>query len=246
MKLLKLLANLGYGSRREVEALFAQGQIRHSDGQILHEKSNADYADIRVNGTALDPAPGVVLMLNKPVGYTCSTTDPNQVIYDLLPPRFRARKPIIASIGRLDRQTSGLLLLSDDGALQHRITAPKKKIIKTYIAELAEALNPSQIAQMQAQFASGSLRLDGEDSPLLPAEMRALDAQHFAVALCEGRYHQVRRMFAACGAHVENLQRVRIGALDLRGASTDTLASGAWRVLTPDELALVFAPSSEA
>jgi 16S rRNA pseudouridine516 synthase len=154
-------------------------------------------------------------------------------VYDLLPPRFRLRNPIIAPIGRLDRPTSGLLLLTDDGQLQHRITAPKTHLPKSYIAELAHPLRGDEAAA----FASGTIMLDGEATPLRPADLSPISEKIARVVITEGRYHQVRRMFACVGNHVESLHREKIGQLDL-----GDLAEGAWRVLTADELGLVFHP----
>ncbi len=231
MKLLKMIGNLGYGSRREVQAMFDDGRICDLSGTILHAKSNCDASQLLLDGVRIDPPQGVVLMLHKPCGYTCSTRDPNQVVYDLLPPRFRLRNPIIAPIGRLDRPTSGLLLLTDDGQLQHRITAPKTHLAKSYLAELAQPLHGDE----QAVFASGTIMLDGEATPLRPASLSVISEKCARVVITEGRYHQVRRMFACVGNHVESLHREKIGQLGL-----GDLAPGAWRILTPDELALVF------
>ena len=231
MKLLKIIGNLGYGSRREVQAMFDNGRICDLSGTILHAKSNCDASELLLDGVRIDPPQGVVLMLHKPCGYTCSTRDPNQVVYDLLPQRFRLRNPIIAPIGRLDRPTSGLLLLTDDGQLQHRITAPKTHLPKSYIAELAQPLRGDE----QAAFASGTMMLDGEAMPLRPASLSVISETCVRVVITEGRYHQVRRMFACVGNHVESLHREKIGQLAL-----SDLAEGAWRVLTADELALVF------
>jgi 16S rRNA pseudouridine516 synthase len=230
VKLLKLIANLGYGTRREVAAMFADGLVRSANGAPLNEKSICEYAQIRLAGAALDPAPGSVLLMHKPCGYTCSTTDPKLVIYDLLPERFRLRSPIMACVGRLDRQTSGLLLLTDDGQLLHKITSPKTHLPKSYIAELAQPLEGHE-AEI---FASGTLMLEGETTPLRPAELHIISANCARVTISEGRYHQVRRMFAALGNHVETLHRSRIGGLEL-GA----LEPGQWRVLSASELRLV-------
>ena len=230
MKLLKLIANLGYGTRREVAVMFANGRIRSADGALLNEKSACEYAQIRIDGAALDPVPGSVLMMHKPCGYTCSTTDPKLVIYDLLPERFRLRSPIMASVGRLDRQTSGLLLLTDDGQLLHKITSPKTHLPKSYIAELAQPIEGHE-AEI---FASGTLMLEGEATPLRPAELHIISANCARITITEGRYHQVRRMFAAAGNHVDTLHRERVGGLEL-GA----LESGQWRVLSASELGLM-------
>ena len=114
-------------------------------------------------------------------------------------------------MGRLDKDTSGLLLLTDDGALLHRIISPRSEIPKSYRATLGAALRASE-AEI---FASGALMLEDEDKPLLPARLERLGPREARVTVTEGRYHQVRRMFAAIGNHVETLHRQRVGALNL-------------------------------
>jgi len=236
MKLIRLLSNLGYGSRKQVTLMLKNGWVTDVDGATLGVDDKVDltdaaaYARIRVDDEPLDPAPGMVLLLNKPLGYTCSTRDTGALIYDLLPPRFRERKPQLSSVGRLDRETSGLLLMTDDGVLLHRIISPKNHIPKVYEARLMQALCGDEIAL----FASGTLMLEGEQTPLAPVELSSLGDRQVRLVLTEGRYHQVRRMFAATGNHVEALQRVRLGDLSLEG-----LAEGGWRLLAAHELSRV-------
>jgi 16S rRNA pseudouridine516 synthase len=232
MKLLRLIANLGYGSRREVAAWFRDGRITDADGNALDEDTRIDPSQVRIDEEPLDPPPGLVVLLHKPVGYTCSTKDPGRLIYDLLPRRYRYRDPLLSPVGRLDRDTSGLLLLTDDGVLLHRIISPKSSIPKRYEATLAQDLRGDEAAI----FASGTLMLDGEKTPLLPAELEVVSPRSARLTLHEGRYHQVRRMFAATGNHVTALHRAAVGALTLDG-----LAPGEWRALAPDDIARVFA-----
>ena len=232
MKLVKLIANLGYGSRKQVAQLFRAGAITDAAGEVLYADDTVAHADIRIDGEPLDPPPGLALLLHKPVGVTCSTRDPGRVVYDLLPPRFRLRAPLLSTVGRLDRDTSGLLLLTDDGALLHRIVSPKAKLAKVYDATLAQDLRGDE----GALFASGTLLLDTETTPLAPATLEVIDPRHARLTLTEGRYHQVRRMFAAVGNHVEALHRRRIGGLELDG-----LAPGEWRVLDDADLRRLFA-----
>ncbi|WP_369914698.1 pseudouridine synthase [Xanthomonas sp. NCPPB 3005] len=236
MKLVKHLANLGYGSRKQVTLMFREGRITDADGEVLYADDRVEHAAIRVDGEALDPPPGLILALHKPVGYTCSTKDPGRIVYDLLPPRFRLRSPLLSTVGRLDRDTSGLLLMTDDGALLHRIVSPKSQLAKVYEATLAEDLRGDEAAQ----FASGTLLLDGETTPLLPVQLEVLGPRQARITLYEGRYHQARRMFAAVGNHVVALHRSRIGgfALDV------TLPAGQWRALDAAELAQVFGAGS--
>ena len=161
-------------------------------------------------------------MLNKPAGYTCSTKDPGQIVYELFPPRFRLRSPVISTVGRLDRDTTGLLLLTDDGALLHRIVHPKSGIAKVYEATLARDLR----GDTAKVFASGKLMLESEKEPLAPAALEVIGPRQARLTLTEGRYHQARRMFAAVGNHVEKLHRSRVGGLEL-----DDLPEGQWRIL---------------
>ncbi|MBS7457967.1 pseudouridine synthase [Coralloluteibacterium stylophorae] len=233
MKLLRHLANLGYGSRREVAALFRSGRVTDLAGQPLDEDDRRDHADVRLDGEPLDPAPGMVLMMHKPLGATCSTKDAGRLVYQLLPPRFRMRKPALSTVGRLDRDTSGLLLFTDDGTLLHRIISPRAEVSKRYAVTLAQDLRGDEAAL----FAAGTLMLDSEPTPLLPAALHVLEPRRALLDVTEGRYHQVRRMFAATGNHVLALERVAVGALTL-----GTLAPGSWRELAPEEVARVFQP----
>ena len=231
MKLVKLIANLGYGSRKDVMAMFREGLVTDAAGEVLYADDKVPFDTIRIDGAPLDPPAGMALMLHKPVGYTCSTKDPGRVIYDLLPPRFRLRSPLLSSVGRLDRDTSGLLLMTDDGTLLHRIVSPKARLAKVYEATLANDLRGDE-AEV---FASGTLMLESETTPLAPAQLHATDPRHAALTLTEGRYHQVRRMFAAVGNHVVALHRSRIGGLEL-----GDLPAGQWRLLDEADLQRLF------
>lgn len=231
MKLVKHLANLGYGSRKEVAWMFREGRVTDGSGEVLYADDVVPHAAIRVDGEALDPPQGLLLMLHKPIGVTCSTKDPGRVVYDLLPPRFRLRNPALSIVGRLDRDTSGLLLLTDDGQLLHRIIAPKSKLAKVYRATLAEDLRGDEVAL----FAGGTLMLDGEKTPLLPAELETIDPRNARLVLHEGRYHQARRMFAAVGNHVAALHRERVGGLAL-----GDLREGEWRMLDDSDRVVLF------
>lgn len=237
VRLDKLLANLGYGSRREIQTLARMGEIR-LDGATLSDAGERIAltpdlsARLTVEDEALDPLPGLCLLLHKPVGVTCSHKEAGPLVYGLLPERWRHRDPPLSTVGRLDKDTSGLLLLTDDGALLHRIISPKANVAKRYRVTLARALRGDE----KAALAAGTLMLDGEDRPLLPVAMETQDATHCAVTLTEGRYHQVRRMFAALGNHVEALHRDRVGGLDLPG----DLPAGEFHVLGEVEIAALF------
>lgn len=212
--------------------MFRDGRITDAEGRELDIDDVVEPQHVRVDGAPLDPAPGFILMLHKPAGYTCSTSDAGSLVYDLLPPRFRRRSPTLATVGRLDRDTTGLLLMTDDGALLHRIVAPRSHLEKVYEATLARDLR----ADAGAIFASGKLMLERERTPLAPALLEVLEPRRARVTVTEGRYHQVRRMFAAIGNHVEALHRSRVGGLTL-----GELPSGQWRPLASAEVAKLFA-----
>lgn len=242
MRLDRLLANLGYGSRRHIQSFVRAGEIM-LDGKTIEDASlkvalSPDLNErLRIAGLKLDPLPGVVLMMNKPVGVTCSHSDIGPLVYDLLPERWRIRKPPISTVGRLDKETSGLLLLTDDGKLLHRAISPKVKVEKRYLVTLARPLRGDEADVL----GSGTLMLESEVKPLLPAQMEVVSDPTeqqpvVTVTVTEGRYHQVRRMFAALGNHVEALHRDRFGGLLL----PDDLGVGQYRLLSEEEIAAIF------
>jgi 16S rRNA pseudouridine516 synthase len=232
----RLLANLGYGSRREVQALVAAGLVL-LDGQILlkadmHLPLAAKLSDrISIDGVPLDPPPPLSLIMHKPLGVVCSHREPGRSVYTLLPPRWGRRNPAISTVGRLDKETSGLLLLTDDGSLLHRIISPKANISKRYLVTLEQPMRGDE----GAIFASGNMLIEGESKPLLPAELQVIEPRQSWLTITEGRYHQVRRMFEATGNHVVALHRDRVGTLDL----PNDLGVGKYRLLTSDELRMV-------
>ena len=234
----RLLANLGYGSRREVTDLVARRQVV-LDGTPVKDAGAkiADAADLpgrlSVSGQPLDPPAPLTLLMHKPLDVVCSHREAGRSVYELLPPRWRARIPALSSIGRLDKDTSGLLLITDDGPFLHRVISPKSHVAKRYVATLARPLKGDEAAV----FSAGTLMLEGETDALAPAVLEPLGPTEARLTITEGRYHQVRRMFAAVGNHVVALHRDRIGGLDLPG----DLAAGAWRVLTAGEQAAIFA-----
>jgi 16S rRNA pseudouridine516 synthase len=238
LRLDRLLANLGYGSRREVQALVGAGLVMLDGAAVEEADGRIALADdlparMTVRGRPLDPLPGVVLMLHKPLGMTCSHKEAGALVYSVLPERWRRRDPAISTVGRLDKETSGLLLMTDDGGLLHRIISPKSNVAKRYVATLDRPLRGDEATL----FASGTLLLEGEAKPLLPAELEVLEPKLARLTIHEGRYHQVRRMFAATGNHVVALHRDRMGGLDLPA----DLEPGQYRALGPAEVATIFA-----
>ena len=234
----RLLANLGYGSRREVTALVAQRHVE-LDGVVIKDAGarialTPDLsARMTVTGRPLDPPAPLTLIMHKPLGVVCSHKEAGRSVYELLPLRWRARMPSLSTIGRLDKDTSGLLLITDDGAFLHQVISPRHHVAKCYVATLDRPLDGTE-AEV---FASGTLMLESETTPLSPALLEPLGEKLARLTITEGRYHQVRRMFAAVGNHVTALHRDRIGGLALPG----DLPSGEWRILSSEEQASIFA-----
>lgn len=237
MRLDRLLSNLGYGSRREMHALTAAGEIV-LDGAPLKD-ANARIAigpdlprRMTVMGRPIDPPPPMVILMHKPVGVVCSHKESDERVYDLLPGRWRVRDPALSSVGRLDKDTSGLLLITDNGDYLHRVISPRRHVQKSYIADLDRPLGGDE----GEIFASGQMMLEGEEKPLLPGRLEPLGERRARLIIEEGRYHQVRRMFAAVGNHVTALHRDRVGGLVLPG----DLEPGAYRVLDAADAEKVF------
>jgi 16S rRNA pseudouridine516 synthase len=222
----QLFSSLGYGSRREVRDWLKAGRIT-VDGQAAEDPgARVDPVSVRIDGAPIDhPAP-LLLVLHKPPGRVCSHDageGPN--VYGLLPERWRKRHPPVTSVGRLDKETTGLLLLTDRSDLVHRLTSPRHKVPRTYLATLDREPPPGA----EELFAAGGWVLPGEATPCAPAALRRLGDRLTELVIFEGRYHQVRRMFASQGCEVLGLHRTRFGDLDL-----GPLPEGHWAELPPD------------
>ena len=179
----QLLSSLGYCSRREArdwvddERIEVAGEIADDAGRKVSP------AEVRVDGESLDHPDGLLLLLHKPLGCVCShDAREGPSVYDLLPERWRRRNPGVTSIGRLDKDTSGLLLLTDQTALVHRLTSPKHKVPKVYRATVDRDLSP----ELVPLFANGTLRLDGEDQPCAPAELTLLAPRALRLGIPRG------------------------------------------------------------
>jgi len=225
----KLLANLGYGVRKDVSRWIKEGWIT-VDGKPAISPAQKVFPDqVRLEGEQLDHPDGLTIIYHKPLSAVCSRKEDGCLIYADFPERWIDRKPPLSSVGRLDKDTSGLLIVTDDGQLNHQLTSPKRHISKTYAVTLHQPLDGSEAAR----FASGALLLEDDDRPCLPAELSVSGNTEAVLVLHEGRYHQVRRMFAAIGNHVTALKRTHIGALSLQ--STE-LAAGEYITATPAAL----------
>lgn len=223
----KRLAATGRWSRSEAKALVIQGRVTRNGIQVNRPEEKVEETDLlAVDGQEMERGSALYLMLHKPAGVLSATQDREQkTALDLLPLEYQRRG--LFPVGRLDKDTEGLLLLTDDGELAHRLLAPKNAVEKVYFAQVEGELGPADVEAL----AEGLLLRDG--TVCLPARMELLEEGSAAlVILHEGKYHQVRRMLAARGAPVAYLKRLRMGDLRL----DEGLLPGQWRPLTEEEI----------
>ena len=223
LRLDRFLSEAGVASRRELKTIIRSGRVI-VNGSIIRNpetKINSDEVSVSIDGKPVYMQGRVVLMLNKPAGYVTSTNDPKErTVMELLPQEYRELFPI----GRLDKETEGLLLFTNDGDLGHRIISPRHNVEKEYFAVTEGQVDDSDVAA----FAEGILLRDGTEC--LPAELRPAE-NGCNIVIREGKYHQVRRMLASRGKPVIYLRRIRVGSLTLDG-----LQIGQWRMLTHEEI----------
>lgn len=233
----RLVASIGFGSRKEARALIRAGMVE-MDGQVVDDpfvefKTRPEV--ITVNGEEVPTVEKLYIMMDKPLDVECShNARDHQSIYDLLPDRFTAMG--LQSVGRLDADSSGLILLSNQGDFIHKVESPKKGYLKKYRVTLAREFTAEQKAELMK-----GVMLKDERRPVFARELSeeqvtAADGtvqNTVVISIGEGLYHQVRRMFAAVGNHVMTLSREAIGPVTM----DDTLGSGGWRFMTEEEVA---------
>lgn len=230
MRLDRLLANMGYGSRKEVRLMIRSKQVTVNDDIVRNqgEQVNPEKDIVKVNGEIVRYRKYIYLMLNKPKGYISATEDHrHRTVIDLLPKEYTHFQPF--PVGRLDIDTVGLLLLTNDGQLAHELTSPNKKIEKTYYAKINGVVNEDD----QQKFAQGVTLDDGyETKPGHLTIVKSSDISEIKLTITEGKFHQVKRMFAAVNKEVIYLQRIRMGNIVL----DESLELGKYRELTKEEL----------
>lgn len=219
----KLLSRLGYVDNRRDVARFLRERVVTTNGDAASAretrvKAKARPSDVRVDGEALEHASGMLIVMHKPAGVVCShDAREGANVFELLPARWRRRRPSVETVGRLDKDTTGLLLLTDDGALNHALTTPKKDVGKWYRVRTDRAI-PSEAVEA---FASGKLTLAGEDKPCKPARCEILGDTEARLRLTEGKFHQVKRMFAVFECVVVELHRESFGRLRLADVAVE-------------------------
>jgi 16S rRNA pseudouridine516 synthase len=231
MDLERILFSQGFGSRRQCRALIAEGRVAVAGAPCTDPGADIDDAaltsfDFEVDGTPWRYREKAYLALNKPAGYECSRDPQHHLsVFALLPPPLIERG--VQCVGRLDQDTTGLLLLSDDGAFVHAFTSPKRKVPKTYLATTRHPLDEPQLTALR-----DGVLLHGESQPIHAVAAIERAACLLELSVLEGKYHQVKRMVAAAGNRVEKLHRERIGRFGLPA----TLPEGQWRWLETKDL----------
>lgn len=225
----KIIASTTTHTRKEVKELLRQKRVTVNGITVTDAGFKADSANdtITVDGVSFTAKPHIYIMLNKPTGIvSASRSADERTVVDLVPPDLRRNGLFPA--GRLDKDTTGFVLITDDGDFAHRILSPKNHIQKTYVAHLAAPITPAEIATLQA----GVTLRDG--TVLMPASVQiaSADAQTVQIRICEGKYHQIKRMIASVGNRVTALERTHMGALSL----DSDLAPGECRELTEEEV----------
>jgi 16S rRNA pseudouridine516 synthase len=223
LRLERILANVGLGSRADARKLVLAGRVAVDGAVVTNPATKAEARAVTVDGAVLEAPDGLFVAFHKPVGYVCSHDDRDGArVWDLLPQRWLARHPRPSTVGRLDKDSSGLLLVTDVLPLVHAFTSPRHHVAKRYTVTLDRPVRDGDA--LIARFAAGTLVLRGEREPCRPAELRVLDEQVLEVVLTEGRHRQLRRMLAACGYEVTTLVRTAVGPYVL-----GDLAPGEWR-----------------
>ena len=229
----KLLSEAGVASRKDLKAMIKAGRVT-VDGQTARTpemKVDETAARVCVDGQPVGRQRTVLLMLHKPAGYVTSTDDPrDKTVMELIPDRYRYLKPM--PVGRLDKETEGLLLFTNDGQLAHRLLSPRSRVWKRYYAEHESQAGPEDVEA----FAAGIVLRDGDRC--LPARLIPQGPGKSLVEVCEGKYHQVRRMLASRGMPVTYLRRVAEGSLELGDLPVGQIREVELRELTAETTGL--------
>lgn len=230
----KVLANLGYGTRKEVKAIVKSGAVK-IDGLVVRDNSmkiNPDECKIEVEETVVEYKKNIYILMNKPEGVVSATFDNyEETVIDILEPKYQAFKPF--PVGRLDKDTKGLLLITNDGELNHRLISPKNHVDKVYYAEIDKKVDMDDIRK----FKRGIVLKD--EYTCMPAELKIIESDEngarVEVTVQEGKFHQIKRMFNALGKNVIYLERIKFGPLSL----DDNLQKGEYRELYGEEIELL-------
>jgi len=231
MRLDKFLAHSGFGTRREIKSLIKEGLVKVNGRQAKSPdlKIDEDIDIVQVGDEIVQLKRWIYIMMNKPQGYVCSNEDPfSPTVFSLIPEKLKYRN--LHTVGRLDKDAEGLLILTNNGEYTHKVISPKKHVEKEYFVKLENEVD----IQRLKEFENGVVLDDGYKT--LPAKYTIIDSYTVTLVVHEGKYHQVKRMFEAIGNKVVYLKRIRIGELKL----DENLKPGEYKVIDEPEAFLVF------
>ena len=230
IKIGKFLSSKGYGSRKEIKHAIKNRLI--SEDGILVEGFDDLVMPSKVffKGKKVDFYNKINIMINKPKGYVCTRVGENS-IFNLLPEIWLNRRPKVNTVGRLDKDTSGMILITDDGLFLHKIISPKHKVSKVYKVKLEKKIGTIE----KKIFESGKLIIKNESKPCKPVLFNQIDSFNVILTMYEGKYHQIKKMFSACGNQVVELSRIQLGSLTI-----ENLKLGEWKELTKKDVGLLF------
>ncbi|MFL0194210.1 pseudouridine synthase [Clostridium sp. WILCCON 0269] len=227
----KILANLGYGTRKEIKAMVKRGAVK-IEGVVVKDNSmkvDPDNCKIEIDGSIVEYKKYIYILMNKPEGVVSATMDNyDETVIDILIPEYQALKPF--PVGRLDKDTKGLLLITNDGELNHRLISPKNHVDKVYYAEIDRPVDISDVEK----FEKGIVLKDGYNC--LPAKLKIIESDGngsiVEVTVQEGKFHQIKRMFNVLGKNVVYLKRIKFGPINL----DEDLLEGEYRELYREEI----------
>jgi len=230
IKVGKFLSSKGYGSRKEIKQAIKNKLIKEDDALVKDFNCLVNPKKVFVRGQEVMFYDKINIVINKPKGYVCARAGDDS-IFKLLPDIWLNRKPKVNTVGRLDKDTSGMLIITDDGLFLHKIISPKHKISKVYKVKLEKKIG----AKEKQIFESGGLIIEDEDKPCKPVLFNQIDSFNVILTMYEGKYHQIKKMFTVFGNKVIELSRIQLGSLQIRN-----LKIGKWRELNEEDMKLIF------
>ena len=227
----KLLSSLGYGSRKEIKQMINSCVVTSAGAIIKDNTQVVNPRNIKISNKSIKYYSGVNVILNKPIGYVCTRKSIENSIFKLFPNQWILRRPKVNTAGRLDVDATGIIIITDDGKLLHRIISPKNKVSKVYRVKLEKVIK----SNYKSFFESGECIIKSESKPCKPVQFKKIGNNTAELELIEGKYHQIKKMFSVLNNTVIELNRIKIGNLRLNG-----LKLGQWRELIDKDFDLIF------
>jgi len=226
----KQLSTLGYGSRKDVEKLINLKLIRENNKTLINPSTIVCPNSVYLNNEKIKYLYPIKIAINKPTGFTCSRYGEDS-IFNLLPEIWLKRRPKVNTVGRLDKDSSGLLIVTDDGEFLHRIISPINKVPKVYIVKLLNELSGDE----KDIFEAGTMIISKDKKPCKPIKFIKIDNRTVELTLFEGKYHQIKKMFLKLKNKVIELERIKVGNLQL-----NKMRIGSWKKLTKSDIENIF------